>query len=81
MAFKLKAGKEGPMKKNFPSIFKKKTKFIDKIKSAGGAIVDTIKEEFVDPSDVGPGADTMTRRLQKYYRKRKKEARKTYGAK
>ena len=64
MAFKLKAGKEGPMKKNFPSIFKKKTKLIDKIKS-----------------DVGPGADTMTRRLQKYYRKRKKEARKTYGAK
>ena len=26
MAFKMKAGKEGPMKKNFPSVFKKESK-------------------------------------------------------
>ena len=32
MAFKMKAGKEGPMKKNFPSAFKK-----DKVKVFGGA--------------------------------------------
>ena len=37
MAFKMKAGKEGPMKKNFPSAFKK-----DKVKVFGGAAtVDT----------------------------------------
>ena len=28
MAFKMKAGKEGPMKKNFPSVFKKDPPFI-----------------------------------------------------
>ena len=32
MAFKMKAGKEGPMKKNFPSVFKKETKYHSEVK-------------------------------------------------
>ena len=33
MAFKMKAGKEGPMKKNFPSVFKKDPPFVEEKKA------------------------------------------------
>ena len=32
MAFKMKAGKEGPMKKNFSSVFKKDKKTLEKLR-------------------------------------------------
>jgi len=79
MAFKMKAGKEGPMYKNFPSAFKdekKGTKLVDKMKAAGGAIKDTFKEMS------GPD-DTLVDQAKNFlgnYKKRKKESRKQ-GAK
>ena len=76
MAFKMKAGKEGPMKKNFPSVFKKKTKLIDKIKAAGGAFKDTFK--YMSGAD-----DTLVDQAKSFigsYKKRKKASRQT-GAK
>ena len=46
MAFKMKAGKEGPMKKNFPSVFKKdppgkKPKYVSVFAGAGKVDVST----------------------------------------
>ena len=77
MAFKMKAGKEGPMKKNFASAFKDKgkTKLKDKVKAAAGALVDTAKEELRNPAQQGPDADQNWKRFSRFYKKRKKSSR------
>ena len=54
---------------------KGKTSFIDKVKSAAGAVKDTIKQEIKSPSGHGT-SDSMTHRLSRNYKSRKKEARK-----
>jgi len=68
MAFKMKAGKEGPMKKNFSSVFKKDKKTIEKLRKAMGGgsskLVNPLspdvknkipppRKQMVDPKDLG----------------------------
>jgi hypothetical protein len=53
---------------------KGKTSFIDKVKSAGKAIGDTMKQEIKSPSGHGT-SDSFSHRLSRNYKARKKEAR------
>ena len=55
---------------------KGKTSIINKIKSAGKAIGDTMKQEIKNPAGHGT-SDSFTHRLSRNYKARKKEARKT----
>ena len=58
---------KSPMKKG-------KTRFLDKVKSAAGAVKDTIKQEIKSPAGHGT-SDSMTNRLSRNYKSRKKQAR------
>jgi len=53
---------------------KGKTRFLDKVKSAAGAVKDTIKQEIKSPAGHGT-SDSMTNRLSRNYKSRKKQAR------
>ena len=53
---------------------KGKTSFIDKVKSAGKAIGDTMKQEIKNPAGHGT-SDSFSHRLSRNYKARKKEAR------
>ena len=53
----------------------KKTSTWDKVKSAGGAFVDTMKQEWHDPAGHG-SYDSLSHRMSGHYKKRKKDARK-----
>ena len=61
MAFKMKAGKEGPMKKNFPGAFKKEeqqgsAKKTSKFKQRVKNIVKKVKDQF---TSMEPSKDFM----------------------
>ena len=61
MAFKMKAGKEGPMKKNFPGAFKKEeqqgsVKKTSKFKQGVKNIVKKVKDQF---TSMEPSKDFM----------------------
>ena len=53
---------------------KGKTRFLDKVKSAVGAVKDTMKQEIKSPAGHGT-SDSMTNRLARNYKARKKQAR------
>ena len=61
MAFKMKAGKEGPMRKNFPGAFKKEeqqgsVKKTSKLKQRVKKIVKKVKDQF---TSIEPSKDYM----------------------
>ena len=69
--FKMKAGKEGPMRKNFPSAFKKdenKTSTVDKIKSFGKAVISNLGK-------VNTNSSTLSDKVRRDYKRNKKNYR------
>ena len=68
MSFKMKAGKEGPMRKNFPSAFKKNDEDKDKNKTPDVKTVQdsTVEQGYQPSKNMGVMTFASVERLKKY---------------